>query len=174
MNRLAIVFVVSVILAIVGAIPVQAHVLVADDSNTKAAIIHIMPDDDAVAGVETTIYFDTQEGLLRPTSQVSMSMAQAGESSKPVAVSVKNSLITASVIFQTRDVYTLTYTIDTEGDQTVFVHTLRVSKGSGVSNQAGERHVWAEGLLVASGVLVIGLGVVAFNRRRSIARLSGR
>ena len=52
------------IISIVTSASVQAHVLVADESNTYGAVIHVMPDDDAVAGTETTIYFDTQAGLL--------------------------------------------------------------------------------------------------------------
>lgn len=150
--------------------PVQAHTLIVDSSRNHGAVLHISPNDEPVAGEETTLYLDTHGQILRePDTTVSVDIT--GETStETVKMKIQGDLATVRHTFAEAGVYNLRLTID-NSQPISFSHAQRVSRGIqstilGVTLQ----HQWAEPLLISSGVAIIVLGIVAYNRRGQIRR----
>jgi len=148
-----------------------AHVLVMDETNTHGAVLHIIPDDDPIAGQPSDLYFDMQDALANDAS-VSLSVKSADGTSDGIEVNRNGSLVTAEYTFPTQGVYELTYTVASEGKEYVFKQTQRVSRGvaSGIATQ--QTHAWAQGLLVTSLFGLAVVAILAFNRRKEIAKQS--
>lgn len=149
-----------------------AHVLVADDSNTNGAIVHITPDDDPVAGEPATIYFDAQEQLLDDTAVVSVMITDGSSASAVTNIKKDGSLITVQYVFPAQGLYTLTFTINSDGKTYVFERSQRIARGVSAEALEQKQYAWAEMLLVASGASSAALAIVAWNRRQDIARQS--
>lgn len=146
----------------------KAHVLVTDQTGKNGAILHIVPDDDPIAGKEATLFFDTQNNLLEDTSKVSLTISRDGSGeSVSVETKVDGSLVSVNYTFSTQGVYQLRYEINGY----VFEQSIRVSRGS-TDTVINTQHTWAEGLLIGCGVLLASLVIVAWNRRKDIARQS--
>lgn len=147
----------------------SAHVLVTDQTGQKGAILHIVPDDDPIAGKEATLFLDTQNDLLDGVSTVLLFI---GENSTPVEVKVDGSLATADYTFPAQGVYPIRYEVQTPGGSYVFEQTIRISRGVTAGDVERPRHTWAEGLLIGSAVLFACLAIIAWNHRAGITRQS--
>lgn len=144
---------------------VSAHVLVTDTTHTKGAIVHIMPDDNPVAGKEATVFFDMQGEGLKNGASVELVVRDANKLVTPAPVKSNDTVTTAAYTFPTPGVYDLLFTVKQGNETTIFEHSQYVAGA-----ETGKvSYVWAETLLVVSGVLLLVLGIVAFNRRKTIA-----
>ena len=146
-----------------------AHVLVTDETGSKGAIVHIIPDDDPVAGEKAVLYFDTQGGLLDDQASVSFTVSQSADEVVQVPTTTDGSLVTAEYTFPIQGVYNLTFTVDTAGKQYVFNQSQRVSRGIVGSALDKPSYAAAEIGVLASGIGIVLLLIVAFNRRAGLA-----
>jgi methionine-rich copper-binding protein CopC len=166
---------VTMLLFVCSLMPTQsasAHVLVTDESRTKGAVLHIIPDDDPAAGEEATLYFDTQEQLLNSESSITLVITDSKGKEMTVETNTNDSLVTAKYVFPVQGMYLISYHVQSKGTTYVFRQSQRVARG--ISDGALNRptYAWAEIMLVASGVGFGLLIVTAFNRRKSIAQRS--
>lgn len=173
MKRLLLFFLVMFSFSLFVGQRAYAHVLVTDQTGKKGAILHIVPDDDPVAGKNSTLFFDLQDDLLDDEGKVTLSIAQTGKN-KPIKVKTKKdgSLVTASYIFPHQGVYFIRYDIKTLGFNYTFHQTTRVSRGLVAETLEKPRYTWAEGLLVGCGVSLLCLVILAWNHRKGIIRQS--
>jgi hypothetical protein len=152
--------------------PVSAHVLVTDDTKTKGAILHIIPDDDPAAGEEATFYFDTQDNLLDANSSVKLTVKNTTGTIQAVDTKIDGSLVTAQYIFPTQGVYELTFIATSNDKKYTFTQSQRVSRGVSVGALNQPTHTWAEVMLLTSGIGFMLLLIFAFNKRKDIAKRS--
>lgn len=164
----------SLVAVLVALVPQQvfAHVLITDDTKSKGAIAHIIPDDDPVAGEKAVLYFDTQGGLLDDKAKVSLSISDAAGEAAQVSTKIDGSLVTAEYTFPVQGAYKLTFTVDTASKQYVFNYSQRVSRGVVSSALDKPSYAFAEIGVLASGLGIVLLFIVAFNRRVRLARHS--
>lgn len=172
MKRLLVVVLFAI--AVFIPVPATAHVLITDSSQSKGAILHIIPDDDPVAGEQSPLYFDTQEQLLKPdtSSKVTLIIENTTGEKTDVPVKIDGSLVTADYTFPMQGVYKLTYEIVAGNEKYIFTQSQRVSRGAVESALNQPTYAWAEMLIVGTGVGLIVLMIVAFNRRKLIANQS--
>lgn len=151
----------------------SAHVLVTDDTKAKGAILHIIPDDDPVAGESATLFFDTQDKLLNGNNtKVTLTVRQPDEEKKSLAMTVAGTLATVDYVFPVQGVYNLTFLAESNDKSYTFEWSQRVSRGVMGSALDVPRYTWAEMLVVSACVGLILLVIIAFNRRKVIAKQS--
>ena len=148
----------------------SAHVLITDTTKKHGAVLHIAPDDNPVAKKPSTLFFDTQDTLLNPSSTISVAITKTGDS-RPINLNAKRdgSLITTDYTFPSQGVYSVRYEISTPDGQLVFTDSLRVSNGATNTLLSRSSYRWAEGILFASGALITLLLIIIWNRKESIA-----
>lgn len=152
---------------------VSAHVLITDTTQSHGAILHIIPDDDPIAGQESTLYFDTQARLLggnENTSSLTIT-DQSGEQ-VVIATAIDGTLITAAYTFPAQGVYQLTFTVRSAGKTYTFEHSQRVSRGTVGSALDTPSYVWAEALGIVSTLGLTGLVLIIIRHRKRIAQQS--
>jgi methionine-rich copper-binding protein CopC len=149
-----------------------AHVLITDEMKTKGAILHIIPDDDPVAGEQSTLYFDTQDQLSNTKSTVELTIQSESIEDQKMNMKVDGSLATATYTFPTQGVYNLTFTVSSGEQSSIFKQSQRVSRGVSTSPLEKPTYPWAEILVLASGIGFAVLAIIAFNRRKDIAKHS--
>lgn len=173
MRHIAVITVLATAMALLLFQPVSAHVLVTDTTKSKGAIIHIIPDDDPIAGQASTLYFDMQDQLAKATDvSVQLVVTDSDGTRATVPMKVSGSLAYAEYTFPAQGVYQLRFAAAT-GDKTyVFEHSQRVSRGTLKSALDQPSYPWAEMLSIGSGVGIVVTAIVAFNRRRLIAKQS--
>lgn len=150
----------------------NAHVLITDESNTKGAIVHIIPDDDPIAGSQAALFFDTQDRLGGQAGSISLVITGPDGASSRVEVKSEGTLATANYTFPTRGLYELVFTVDSGNETYVFKQSQRVSRGDAASALDRQAYAWAEVSLLASCIGILLLGIMVFNRRNEIARQS--
>ncbi len=151
---------------------VSAHVLVTDETKTRGAVLHIIPDDDPVAGEKATLYFDMQEEFSESKAAVTLYVKDENGKEKNVDTKANGSLVTADYVFPAQGSYGITYTV-ISGDKTyVFNQAQRVSRGASSTTSNKPNHAWAEIMLIASAISIAVLAIIAFNLRKDIAKQS--
>lgn len=172
MKKLAII---TAVFALLVAFPSEAsaHMLITDQTGTKGAILHIVPDDDPIAGKKATLFFDLEQDLLDEASEVTLSIRQENASEPTLPdTQIDGSLVTAGYVFPSQGIYHIRYNVRSSDQTYSFEHTTRVSRGTQIGTTIRPRHTWAEGLLIACGAAFLLLAIIAWNRRHSIARQS--
>jgi methionine-rich copper-binding protein CopC len=156
-------------------IPVQsayAHVLIRDTSGSKGAILHIVPDDDPIAGKKATLFFDMQNDN-KDINTVNLDITQQGSNDTvTVKTTLNGSLATADYTFPSQGVYFLKYHVISGDGAYAFEQFTRISRGIIIGSVDKPRRTWAEGLLAACSIIFAMLLIVAFNRRHAIAEQS--
>ena len=152
--------------------PTYAHVLIHDTSSTNGAVLHIVPDDDPIAGKKATLFFDMQARAGKDT-KVNLTIRRDGaDKAVPVKTSLDGSLVTTDFVFPSQGVYHLEYKVKSKDSISLFRQSTRVSRGTIIGTTYKPRYGWAEGLLVLCITTIVVLGIVAFNRRHEIAKQS--
>lgn len=150
---------------------VSAHVLVSDDSGSKGAILHIIPDDDPVAGEEARLYFDSQDQL--GDAQISLTVQNPDGTLMSLEGKTEGTLALFTYIFPTQGLYTLNFVVTEQSSSFSYTHAQRVSRGGAINGTFDDRsHAWAEMLLLASGLGLVIIAIVVFNRRKEISKQS--
>ncbi len=152
---------------------VSAHVLVMDEEKSAGAILHVIPDDDPVAGKKSTLFFDIQDKIVANGSAVTLTITpQYGGEREFVKTTIAGSLVTAEYIFPSQGVYEIRYTVKTDSDYYVFVDSMRISRGVALAKFDESRHIWAEAILLACAVAAVLCMIIAWNRRDAIVAQS--
>lgn len=157
---------------LVAAPPAYAHVLIPDETNTSGAIVHIMPDDDPIAGQPATLFFDMQDQQDDESTQVNLVIRDANGKDTKVDIRTDGSSATARHTFPSRGTYELIFTVKTDAKTYTFKQSQRVTRGEAASALDQPTYAWAEMLLLAGCLGFLVVGIVAFNRRNEIARQS--
>lgn len=151
----------------------KAHTVLRDSISGTGAVLHITPDDDPIAGEQSSMFFGIQGTSLmhgQTTAQVTITddKGQATSATSRVA----ESGVAADFTFPRQGLYTLALSVEQNGKKLYsFSQSQRVSRG--LSNSAPVRApVWAEAGLVASTVLGTGTIISMFIRRKIIANYS--
>ncbi len=151
--------------------PVNAHILITDDSRTKGAVLHISPDDDPIAGQPSTIFFDIQNTALSENATTTLTISKDGEQNE-VTAKLDGSLATFEYTFSAQGMYKLSFQV-TSGEQAyTFTQPWRISRGHTTSALDTPRHIWAEIALLASGISFALLVIVMLGRWRHIWKQS--
>ncbi len=148
---------------------VSAHVLITDESGQEGAILHIIPDDDPIAGEESQIYFDSQNN--NGVDSVTMRITGEGVAELREAA-IDGTLATFTYTFPYQGVYELAITASRDNTSSSFTHTQRVSRGVSASAVENATHTWAEIALLTSALGIIITFIIAVNHRKSIAKHS--
>lgn len=150
----------------------SAHVLVMDETKTTGAVLHIIPDDDPIAGQPSSLYFDMQDALTRDDVVVELLISNSRGDSEIVETKRSGSLVTATYTFPAQGVYGLTYTVTSGDEAYTFRQAQRVSRGISSVTLEQPFHAWAQVLLAISVFGLAIVAIVAFNRRKEIAEQS--
>ncbi len=166
-------FVTVLVVAIVWTQSASAHVLITDETKKLGAVLHIIPDDDPVAGEAATIFFDLQDTENKPENgSVTLNVTSIDGEVVVVPMEVDGSLATAKYTFPVQGQYRLEIAIIDQSGRHKFTYTQRVSRGTVRTVLDEPRHVWAEAALVGSFVILAIGGILAWNRRGAIKRTS--
>lgn len=151
----------------------SAHVLITDSSNTQGVMLHIIPDDDPIAGKSSLLYFDTQQRLITKQGDAAqLSIRDSDGETTRVKTKVDGSLITAAYTFPSQGVYELTFTLKLSGTEYSFTHNQRVARGVTLSALDQPSYLWAEMLVLTGGIGIFLLGIAFVRRRKDIIRQS--
>ena len=150
----------------------NAHVLITDETKTKGAVLHIIPDDDPIAGDKSTLYFDMQDQLGSSSDSVKLTISGSSGTEQSVETKIDGTLVTAEFVFPVQDVYEIKFVVAANDTEYIFTQSQRVSRGEADGVLSRPTYVWAELLLVASGVGTALLIIIAINRRKDIAKHS--
>lgn len=149
----------------------SAHVLISDDTNKVGAVLHVMPDDDPIAGEASDMYFDVQaKDLAKDAVTLTILDIQTGEKAK-VDVVVEKNLATATYTFPTQGVYTLEFTVSADV-QYSFSYSQRVSRGVEGARVDASSYFIADFALLFSGIAFLVLVVLFINNRKDIKKNS--
>lgn len=153
----------------------SAHVLLVDRQANIAAVLHINPDDDPVAGEPSELYFDVQDAdsdTRIPYSAYQLVITDEQNNNTVVRTVASNNTVGVEYTFPTRGLYRLNLRSNPGYDslQKISLQTsVRVSRGAGVSANA-DRYPWATaGLWVGGVLLVMLLTQAVVNWRTTIA-----
>jgi hypothetical protein len=150
---------------------VSAHVLVNDASGTVGAVLHIVPDDDPVAGQTAKLFFDVQTERLNEKTTVLTVVNNATHEEAKLPVKVEGSSIVAEYVFPIQGIYQLTLTVAADKEYT-FVYSQRVSRAVNGGTSAQQAFSLANFALIFSGTLFLFLLIVMFNYRKEIKKHS--
>ncbi len=157
---------------------VSAHVLTTDDTGSIGAILHIMPDDDPIAGEPSTLFFDIQsQAFSKHKHTIDLTVTDEQGQAERVPVTFTGSAGLATYTFPQQGAYKLVLAAKAENTTNnnhtyTFTHTQRVSRGVSASALAKPGYAWAEMLLVGCFVLFALLVIVSINRRSAITKQS--
>jgi hypothetical protein len=142
--------------------------LITDTTKTKGAILHIIPDDDPVAGEEAEFYFDMQSQLAEKIDSVELVISDLEGNKINIETEMSESLVTAKYTFPTQGAYEVTYLVKSDGQTYTFTESQRVSRGVSLSTEATKDYEWAKASLVFCVVSFLVLTIVFVNRFKDI------
>lgn len=151
--------------------PVAAHVLISDDTKSIGAVLHVVPDDDPIAGQQSNLFFDVQtQKINKADTKLTIVNTTTGQTAS-VPIKVDASSITADYTFPSQGVYKLSLSVGSDKTYT-FNHSQRVSRGAIGSVSDKPTYPFARLALVLCGTLFLLLLVVMFNHRKEMWRHS--
>lgn len=151
--------------------PADAHVLIRDDANSIGAILHITPDDDPIAGEESSIYFNLRGQSLRESDVTITITDESTNQPVTLAVTTTSSGVETTYTFPSRGVYQINLDIQGQRDYS-FSHTQRVSRGIGTDAAQTNSYPLATAALVLSSVTLALLVLIFINRKKDIDKQS--
>lgn len=172
MKKCLMLFVLSLVTSLLFINPVSAHVLVTDQTNSQGAILHIIPDDDPIAGEKADLYFDMQDDLAAKATAISLTISNDQKNETLVKVRREGSLVTAAYTFPAQGVYTIRFVVTSNGQNYSFSQAQRVTRGVSLSSLEKPSYAWAQVLFIGSMVGFAVLAIIIFNRRVAIAKQS--
>lgn len=170
-------FVVAVAMAAASTRPVRAHILVKDPAGAAGAIVHIMPDDDPIAGEPASFFFDIQGGTFS-THEHLYALVITDQSGAETVIPVATTATTASATytFPQQGVYTVVLSAASVAPATGHTHYFsfeqRVTRGAAYGIIKPSNNSTAELLLIASICALLLLLIITYNRRTKITSYS--
>lgn len=148
----------------------QAHVLIKSDDASASAILHVSPDDDPIAGKTATLFFDIQGvSALKNSYDVQLSATDETYTNIVSRTTMRDGGVLATLTFPAQGLYRLQLELrqkESPFATTTFTHSQRVARGAGATPPV--QHAWADSLRLLSVILLISLGIAAFNNRENI------
>lgn len=144
-----------------------AHVLISDDTRSVGAVLHVVPDDDPIAGQPSNLFFDIQtQNINKDTAKLTITDTVTNEAiSAPIEVD--NNSVTADYTFPVQGVYRLSLTVSSDKNYT-FNYSQRVSRGLTGSALDKPTYPLANLALVFCGTAFLFLLIILFNHRIEI------
>ena len=158
-----------IILCCMSVLPqiVTAHVLISDDTQSVGAVLHIVPDDDPIAGELTNLLFDIQAQKIDKNNPELTITNTATRAADDVPIKVDGSSVTADYTFLTQGVYKISLVVSSDNTYT-FSYTQRVSRGLTGSALDKPTYPLANLALVFCSTLFLFLLIIMLNRRKEI------
>ena len=169
------IFAFTLILAVSGVVllpqPASAHVLIRDETKSIGSVLHIVPDDDPIAGQPASIFFDIQtQSIDKAKTELTITSAETGDSVS-VPFEVAGSSVNAVYTFPSQGAYRLKLYVQSDKDYT-FSYYQRVSRGLSAGPLDNSSYPLANSALVFSGTMALFLAIIIFNRRKEIKEQS--
>lgn len=149
----------------------SAHVLIEDDSKHIGAVLHVVPDDDPIAGKPSGIFFELQGNDSKNRSAHLEITDDTKNTSTEIAVTLDANSINATYTFPTQGVYELKLVVVSEKTYT-FHYAQRVSRGV-LGDESNRRSFpLANAALISATISLCFLTVVLIDNRDSIKKHS--
>ncbi len=147
----------------------SAHVLISDETKSIGTVLHVIPDDDPVAGQTANLFFDVQTGNINNAKLWITNTATGKTDTVPIKID-KNS-VTADYTFPAQGAYTLILTVISDKAYT-FTYAQRVSRG--VTDNALDKPTYplASAALVFCATSTLLLIILFINHRKGIKKYS--
>ncbi len=153
----------------------SAHVLIKDESGSAGAVMHIMPDDDPIAGEEATLFFDVHGSAVTDKSaRATLTIAsELGVESK-APVQVTGSRVSASYVFPLQGLYKIKLSIEQDGQKSlIFLQSKRVTRGTAADTSVTTSPpAWAQIGMLTTSLAAATTTIIIINRRAAISRYS--
>ena len=144
-----------------------AHVLISDDTKSIGAVLHVVPDDDPIAGQQSNLYFDIQtQKINKDTAKLTITDTAASEAAN-VPIKVDSNSVTADYTFPVQGVYRLSLTVSSDKTYT-FNYSQRVSRGVTGSALDKPTYPLANLALVFCGTAFLFLLIILLNHRKEM------
>ena len=152
----------------------SAHELLKDKIGSAGVLLHTDPDDAAVAGGNTTLFFDLSDSSITPqTAQAVVAIIDDHGAVAHITPTFAGSTITAHYVFPRPGDYNVWLTITQSGKAThQFSERLSVSDGTSSSKIAANTPVWSIIGIVVTVLLAVNLVVLIFIRHKAIQKYS--
>ncbi len=154
-----------------------AHVLLVDRQANIAAVLHVDPGDDPVAGQPSRLYFDIQDDksyVRIPYSVYRLVVTDESDQETSVVTHAVGSTVAAEYTFPAQGLYRLSLRTApnfASGQKVSLEDSIRISRG-GVAMSGSDRYPVANAALVISVVAVALLIISAINNRQEIGKIS--
>lgn len=150
------------------------HILVQSDSRDSSMIVHVIPDDDPIAGEKSSIFFDIKSNKIS-NSISDYSLTISSDRMEPQLVEVQevgDYGVKVDYTFPYQGVYQIEL-LSVSSPEERFIFSQRVSRGVTDTNSIESiNNEWAEaGLIVGISMIVVIL-ILIINRRREILNFS--
>jgi len=150
---------------------VSAHVLISDSTKSIGAVLHVMPDDDPVAGQTSNLFFEVQtQKINKDTAKLTVTDNSTGVTTE-IPIKINGSSVSAGYTFPTQGVYNFLLTVSSDKTYT-FNHSQRVSRGVTGSALDKPTYPLANLALVFCGTAFLFLLIILFNHRKEMWRHS--
>ena len=145
---------------------VSAHILVKSDTSPSNAIVHIVPDDDPIAGEPSDIFFDINSKDNDDIQEYSLVIrSEEGTEESVDLVKYEDSNYRSNYIFNSQGLYRLTLNVGNDR----FTFSQRVSRGAFKTHSTEKlNNSWAEAGLIGSSCLILVILILITNRRGQI------
>ncbi len=145
----------------------SAHVLISDDTKSIGAVLHVVPDDDPIAGQPSNLFFDIQtQNINKDTAKLIITDTTASEAVN-VPIKVGSNSVTADYTFPAQGVYRLSLTVSSDKAYT-FNYSQRVSQGVTGSALDKTTYPLANLALVFCGTAFLFLLIILINHRKEM------
>lgn len=155
--------------------PAGAHMFSKDTMAGSGSVLHITPDDDPIAGEQSSLVFDIK-GLSATGNQAvaKLTITDDQNNETEVPAHVRDNTVAAEYTFPQQGLYKIALSIEQDGIQTHnFVQSQRVNRGI-ISSVTVARSppFWAVAGATSAGMAAMGVVFAAFIRRKAINNYS--
>ncbi|HEX8763338.1 MAG TPA: hypothetical protein VF733_06315 [Candidatus Saccharimonadales bacterium] len=149
-----------------------AHVLISDESRPIGAILHITPDDDPIAGEQSSIAF-TMEGraVSKKTHAFTLQVIDDQERAVYVPIQVNDSTATATYTFPRQGAYEIVLSAEAVNGTSptlTFRQSQRVARGEKAATSIVSTPFWAQFGVIAALIALLVIMMTVFNRRKTL------
>lgn len=151
--------------------PAEAHTLLKDTTGEKGTILHTTPNDDPIAGENTSLIFDIQ-GAPPGEGQSTANLIVVDEQNRQTQVParIQGTSVIADYVFPNQGLYVLMLSLQQGGQQThQFMESQRVSRGVITNATVRSTPLWAGAGLLGTVVVTMAGAVLVFKRRKAIS-----
>ncbi len=159
--------------------PTSAHVTYKDDSNNSLVVLHVTPDDDPIAGNETSLFFSLKDEHLSSDKNI-YRLLITNSDNLTIEVStyaIEKLSFGAKYIFPTPGRYKLKLVIEpvyiyaTENSSnSTFEYELEVNRGVYTESKSKSKILWAYVVFIPITLISLFLGLTLYRNRKKILK----